>query len=572
MRLIRFAAAMVGLAAAFLAPLGAAEPVAKPKLIVLAVFDQFRGDYLARWDQLFTDDGFRRLEREGTWFTNCHYPYAVTMTGPGHASLGTGCSPDRHGIITNDWYDRDAGELVYCATSDRYRIVTSLPQTEEAALAKVKKKEKGDGTPDRMLVPTFAEALKDATGGKSKVVAISLKDRSAVMPGGRKADACYWFDDRIGQFVTSTFFRERPHAWVAHFNAPRPADQWFQSSWTKSRNDIDYARYSGPDDIAAEGTGVAKKQGRVFPHPMNAGLSKPGRDYYDTVVTSPFGNDLLLDFAIRALEAENLGQGETPDFLSISFSSNDLIGHQYGPDSQEVLDVTLRSDLIVRDLLAALDRRVGKGNYLLALSADHGICPLPEVAAAEGKDAKRIGAKLFAAKAVKFMADKYGALTGTVRWIDSAAAFPWVYLNHKLIAARGLNVDEVTDTLADYFRRQDGVQAVYTRRQLEAAPSIGDEPALKMMRKSYHPGRCGDMAIVNKPYYLITPYDTGTTHGTPHAYDTHVPLVVMGPGIPVGRCDEAVAPQAVVPIFARAAGIAPPATAEATLPDRLKAK
>lgn len=400
---MRFArlTAVFGLLIAILTSVTVAEPAApagKPKLLVLVVFDQFRGDYLARWDSLFCEDGFHRLEREGTWFTNCHYPYAVTMTGPGHASLGTGCSPDRHGIITNDWYDRAAGTTVYCATTDRYHTVTSLPDDEEEKLAK-ERKEKGGGTPDRMMVPTFAETLKDATGGKSKVVAVSLKDRSAVMPGGRKADACYWFEDHIGQFVTSSFYRERPHAWVTEYNRTHPADRWFSMPWTKLLNNIDYARFSGPDNVAAEGTGVAKKQGRTFPHPMDAGLKKPGRDYYDTVVTSPFGNELLLDFAIHAMEAEKLGENEVPDFLSISFSSNDLIGHQYGPDSQEVMDVTLRSDLIVRDLLKALDRRVGKGNYLLALSADHGICPLPEVARAEGKDAKRVGAVAFAAKA-----------------------------------------------------------------------------------------------------------------------------------------------------------------------------
>jgi predicted AlkP superfamily pyrophosphatase or phosphodiesterase len=568
----RLAAVAVGLAAFLAATIAAAEPAtaAKPKLIVLVVFDQFRGDYIDRWNQLYTNDGFRRLQREGTHFTNCHYPYANTMTGPGHASLGTGCSPDRHGIITNDWYDRTAGASVYCATMDRYHVVTSLPPDEEAKLSK-DKKEKGSGTPDRLMVPTFAETLKDATGGKSKVVAVSLKDRAAVLPGGRKADACYWFDDRIGQFVTSTFFRERPHKWVTEFNQTHPADRWFDKPWTKLLSNIDYARYSGPDDLAAEGTGVAKKQGRVFPHPMNAGLTKPGKDYWDTVVTSPFGNELLLEFAIRAMDAENLGHNDVPDFLSVSFSSNDLIGHQYGPDSHEVLDVTLRSDLIVRDLLTALDKQVGKGNYLLALSADHGICPMPEISAAKGKDAKRIMAAPFAKKASEFMDGKYGTPEGRIRWIENQA-FPWVYLNQKLIADRGLKTADVADALADYLRQQIGVQAVYTRKQLDAPPTASDDDALKRMRKSYFPDRSGDLAIVSKPYYLFTTYSTGTSHGTPHPYDTHVPLVVIGPGIPAGPSAESVTPQAAVPIFARAAGIAPPATAEAVVPERLQAK
>jgi predicted AlkP superfamily pyrophosphatase or phosphodiesterase len=567
MRLLRLAAVLVGFT--FLSTSTTAAEPAKPKLLVLVVFDQFRGEYLARWDSLFTEDGFRRLEREGTWFTNCHYPFGVTMTGPGHASLGTGCSPDRHGIVTNDWYDRDAGEMVYCATTERYKEVHS-PVADGAKPPK--DKDKGFGTPDRLLVPTFADTLKDATHGQSKVVALSLKDRSAVLPAGRKADACYWFDDRIGQFVTSTFYAEKTHGWVNEFNAGKPADHWFGTPWTRLRSNIDYARYSGPDDVSAEGTGVAKKQGRVFPHPMDAGLKRPGREYWDTVVTSPFGNQLLLDLAVRALTAENFGHGPAIDFLSISFSSNDYIGHQYGPDSQEVMDVTLRSDLIVRHLLGALDQQVGRGNYVLALSADHGICPLPEVSASQGKNAKRIQAVLFATKAIKFLEEKYGPAEGSARWIEGVAAFPWVYLNRRLITSKGLKLDDVVDALANYFRSQDGVQSVYTYRQLDAAASSGEEPALTAMRKSYMPTRCGDLAIVTKPYYLLTPFPTGTSHGTPHDYDTFVPLLVMGPGIPAGRCDDLVTPQSVVPIFSRAAGFNPPATAEATLPDRLRAK
>jgi hypothetical protein len=565
-------AGLIALLGLFMTLAGAdrvADPPVTPKLLVLVVFDQFRGDYLARWNNLFTDDGFRRLEREGTWFTNCHYPYAVTMTGPGHASLGTGCSPDRHGIITNDWYDRSAGAMVYCATTDRYQTVMWPPANERDPKVVREKKDKGSGTADRLLAPTFAETLKNATGGKSKVVALSLKDRSAVLPCGHTADACYWFDDRIGEFVTSTAYRPQPHSWVIEFNRGRPADAWFAKPWARLRPELDYEKLSGPDDVRGEGLGVDRKQGRVFPHPMDAGLKQPDQKYYDTVVTSPFGNELLLAFALRALEAENLGAGDGTDFLSISFSSNDYIGHQYGPDSQEVMDVTLRSDLIVRDLLSALDRRVGKGRYLLCLSADHGVCPLPEVSASAGRDAQRINATPFATAAIAFLATKYGTAS-TVKWIDSFSAFPWVYLNHKLIAGNGLSVSDVVEALADYVRRQPGVQAVYTRRQLDATPAATDDAVLRQMRKSYHPDRCGDLAVLTKPYYLFTPYLTGTSHGTPHPYDTHVPLLVTGPGIPGGQCDEPVTPQTVVSIFARAAGIAPPPTAEAPLPARLR--
>ncbi len=546
----------------------AADESAKPRLVVLVYFDQFRGDYFLRWHDLFTDGGFRRLEREGTWFTNCHYPYASTFTGPGHASIATGCSPDRHGIVMNDWYDRAAATLVYCATTERYQTVRSFPLTE--AEQKAAKKEKGGGSPDRMLVPNFADALKEATGGRAKVVAVSMKDRSAVLPGGRRADACYWFDDVTGTFCTSTFYRDRPHAWVTEYNRSRPADRWFARDWTRLRTDLDYAKYSGPDDAVGEGSGVVRKQGRVFPHPMSAGLKQPGKDYFDTVVTSPFGNEVLLDFALHALDAEGLGHDDTPDLLSVSFSSNDYVGHQYGPDSQEVLDVTLRSDLIVRDLLDALDQRVGKGRYALVLSADHGVCPVPEVAAAHGTDAHRLQPVTFLAEAAAHLSKVFGAPEGKATWIERLE-FPWVYLSYKTLAARGLSQEKVIDALVEYLRRQEPVQAVYTRQQLDAGVRSDDVIGRRVL-KSYYPARCGDLVIITKPYWLPTTYATGTTHGSPHAYDTHVPLVAFGPGWPTGRSDEPVTPQAAAAVLAWAAGVAPPAGIDAPVPARLLRK
>jgi hypothetical protein len=303
---------------------------------------------------------------------------------------------------------------------------------------------------------------------------------------------------------------------------------------------------------------------------MDGGLTQPGRAYFDTVEASPFGNDLLLDFALRALDAEQLGKHDNPDFLSISFSSNDIISHQYGPDSQEVMDITLRSDLTVRDLLNALDQRVGKGRYVVALSADHGVCPLPEVSAAKGIDARRLNPGPITASCLTFLRQTYNSTEGRPAWIDNQA-LPWIYLNHKAITARGLQPADVAEALAGHLRKQPGIQAVYTRKQLESSIATDDAYGQRM-RKTYHPDRCGDLAIVTKPYDLLSTTTTGTSHGTPHPYDTHVPLLVAGPGLPVGSSDEAVTPQAVVPIFAQLTGIAPPSGCDTPLPARMKAK
>ena len=226
--------------------------------------------------------------------------------------------------------------------------------------------------------------------GKAKIGSLSIKDRAAILMAALRAHFVYWFSTGAGNFVTSTYYNDAIHAWVNDFNKQAPQDKGFGKDWTRLRADLDYAKFSGPDDVAAEGTGFA--QGRVFPHPMTGGLTKTGKKYYEALTTSPQGNELLLALAKTAIVAEKMGQGEDTDLLTLSFSSNDLIGHCWGPDSQEVLDVTLRSNLIVKELLDFLDARVGKGQYLLVLSADHGICPVPELAKEQGKDAGRVSA------------------------------------------------------------------------------------------------------------------------------------------------------------------------------------
>jgi hypothetical protein len=287
------------------------------------------------------------------------------------------------------------------------------------------------------------------------------------------------------------------------------------------------------------------------------------------VTNTPYGNELLLAFARQALTAERLGQGEVPDLLLLSFSSNDLIGHTWGPDSQEVLDVTLRSDLIVKDLLEALDAQVGRGQYLLVLSADHGVGPLPELARAQGKDAGRVSPEVLTTKASEFLNETFTPAGKKLFWIEAAAG-PWVYLNRAAIKAQGLEPAPVEAALARWFARQPGIQGAYTRTQLSAA-TPKDDPLGEMVRLSFDAERSGDVYVVQKPYYLITPplspkMYLRASHGTPHPYDTHVPLLVYGPGVRPGIRTERVTPQAAAAILTRGLGIAPPAGADAAVP------
>jgi hypothetical protein len=567
-RYARVAAIVIVLAAivlptAFVLSSPAAAQPAGPRLAVLVYFDQMRGDYPERWAGLYGDEGFRRLEEGGAWFQNCHYPYANTVTGAGHASVATGCSPETHGIVANEWYDRATRAEVNCVEAERYsRVPPSPPEEAKGSADPAKKAKKYAGVgPERLLAPTLADALKEATGGRGRVVALSLKDRAAVLPGGRHPDACYWYDSKDGQFVTSTRYRDRLAPWVADFNAGRAVDRWFGREWTRLRPDLDYAKYSGPDAVDGEGKGTF--QGVEFPHPFSGGPKKAKTAYYAALYNSPFGNDLLLELACRAIDAEGLGTRDVPDLLCLSFSSNDAVGHTWGPASQEVLDVTLRTDLVIKGLLSTLDGKVGRGRYVLAVTADHGVCPMPEVARAEHPGAGRIPATLLKAKANEFLVTKFGGDAKT-RYVEDAIE-SWAYLNHDLIRSKGLDQSEVEAALAGWLTRQEGIQAAYTRTQLLAGIAEDDRVG-QMVRRSFQPDRCGDVMLVVKPYHIVWGL-TGTTHGSPHPYDTHVPLMVYGAGVRPGVHKELVRPQAAPVILARALGIKPPEKAVEPVPE-----
>jgi predicted AlkP superfamily pyrophosphatase or phosphodiesterase len=575
--------------ALFAVPVVAAEPE-KPKLVVLVVFDQMRGDYIQKWQPLFGKDGFARLQAEGAWYVNCHYPYAITATGPGHSSMLTGCGPDVHGIIGNTWYDRASGAVVNCSESIRYTRVPPLPKNlpKDELLDEIKEreekekkkgveesetkteggsKEKPYGTPDRLLAPTFGDAIKLATGGKAKVFGLSFKDRSALLPVGAKADGAYWLDSADGMIVTSSFYRDAVHSWINELNTKRLADQWFGKTWERLRADLDYVKFSGPDAVVGEGKGI--RQGVTFPHPMNGGLKRPGKAYYDALATSPFGNDFLLEMVRAAVVSEKLGRHDVPDLLSVSFSSNDFAGHAWGPDSQEVLDVTLRSDRQLAALLKLLDEEVGAGKYLLCLTADHGICPLPEVSAKRGLDARRVSMRPILTLAETYLRRVYepeAPADAKTKFIENRTGL-WIYLNQKLIASRGLKVSDVARTLAEFLEQQEGVGRAFTRADLEGELDAYDAIGQRL-RKAYHPDRAGDVSFILKPYWLEgdPKTATGTLHGTPYPYDTHVPLLVFGPNVKSGIRREEVVPATIASIFAKALGIAPPAKAEYAVP------
>jgi predicted AlkP superfamily pyrophosphatase or phosphodiesterase len=552
------------------------------KLAVLVVFDQMRGDYLERWRALFGQAGFTRLQTEGTWFTHCYYPYATTTTGPGHASMLTGTCGDRHGIINNNWFE--GGATVYCAGSTRYELVPPpLPVPPDPKAKDVKPKPKEIGNPDRLLAETVADVLR-TTHPNSKIFGLSLKDRSAILPTGKRPDGAYWFD---GRFVTSTYYSDGVHPWVESFNKLTSsgklegANKWFGKDWTPIRTDINYFDWFDP--VAAKmAMDKSAKEGLAFQHPNTGGKTKPGKEYNDLLVNSPFGNEMLLELAKSCTAAEKLGKHDTPDLLVVSFSSNDLIGHMWGPDSPEVLDVTVRSDALMANLLSFLDSEVGKGQYLLAVTADHGICPVVKVSQERGiHDAARVNLKAMQEAIEVHLAGCYPSAgefykEGTKKrgWIEAfgePATFPWLYFNPKMLAACGKSREEVARTTAEFLASRSHVGRAFTRAELEKGFPENDVIGNRV-RRSYNPERSGDVYVLLKPYCLQMEgfKEANTTHGTPYNYDTHVPLLVYGPGISGGVRTEPIAPQAAAAIFSKWLGLRLPNKAEFPIPTTLE--
>lgn len=501
------------------------------------VFDQFRGDYLTRWKEHSNAGGFKKLLEEGVVFENCHYPYAGTITGAGHATLGTGVTPSVHGIVGNDWFDRKESKSVYCAASARYLPVPPMKDSSE------KEKKKGAGNPERMLAPTLGDALKKATNSQGKVVSLSFKDRSAVLPAGFSPDYCFWFDSGTGGFQTSNYYQSSFPKWVKEFNESGFVNQWKGKAWEKFKPSLDYEKISGPDD--QQGEGLGKGQGKSFPHPFG----KTQADYFEALYNSPFGNEVLFELMKKAVVAEKLGQTDSKDFLSISFSSNDPVGHTWGPDSQEVFDTTLRTDDLLNRLIAFLDEKVGRKNYTIVISADHGICPIPEVLKNKGVDAGRVNTDLLGKELENELTAKFGKKDSKGKYVESFTN-GFVYFNKVVLSENSIKLEDIIDHSKGWVKKQKGIADAFAAKDFTNS-NQSESGLLTQIALSYHPDRCGDLYVLLKPYYVPGNYLTGTTHGSPHKYDTHVPLVVFGGGVKPGLYKEKVAPTLAPAILAR---------------------
>jgi predicted AlkP superfamily pyrophosphatase or phosphodiesterase len=488
-------------------------PNEKPKLVVGVVVDQMRYDYLTRFWDKFGEDGFKELVNKGFNFRNNHFNYAPTVTGPGHASVFTGTGPANHGIIDNIWYDKIGGEIVYCVEDPS---VSSVGTASSA----------GKMSPHRMYVTTFADENRLHTQFRGKTIGVSLKDRGSILPAGHTANAAYWFEGGDeGKWISSTFYLEKLPQWVQDFNNSELAESYFKI-WN-TLQDISTYTESGDDLNNFEG-GFKGKSTVSFPYDLRE-LREENKGF-DLIVNTPYGNDLTLDFALAAIEAEELGKDEHTDVLTLSFSSTDKVGHIFGVNSREVQDTYLRLDRNIATLLRSLNESVGEGNYTIFLTADHGAGDVPSYLESVRIPAGYIDNSAISTKLEEFLKEEFQR-EDLIKMV-----FGPVYLDHEAIRSAGLTRAHVEQRIADFLLTQERISKVFTRSQLEQTQFTSG--LASAIQQGFHHKRSGDVIFVLDPGVIGSPFRTGSTHGSGYNYDTHVPLIFYGTGIRHGQTTQ----------------------------------
>ena len=487
----------------------------KPKLVVGIVVDQMRADFIYRYWSKYGQGGFKRLVSEGFFFKNTHYNYVPTYTGPGHATIYSGATPSVHGIIANNWFDKNLGEKIYC-TDDL--TVHALGGTEKA----------GQMSPKNLLTTTVGDQLKLASLQHSKVLGIALKDRGAILSAGHSANAAYWFDAKTGGWMSSDYYMKQLPNWVNSFNNNGLAKKYLSSVWQPLLPLSDYQE-SLTDDSVFEG----KLKGEVkpvFPHDL-AKLAVDN-DNFGLLKTTPFGNSLTKEFAIAAIQAENLGKNAATDMLAISFSATDYVGHLFAPQSVEVEDTYLRLDRDLAQLLTFLDHWLGKEQVLVFLTADHGVAENPGYLQSLKIPTGNISETALGQAVQAFLREKFSA--------DLLLSYSnqQVFLNQAKIAELSLSTVEVENAVANFLLKNKGVAGVVTRTALMQGSFA--EKINQAIQSGYHLQRAGDVVVNYAPGWIDSEKITGTTHGSPYGYDTHVPLLWYGWKIAHGQSFQAV--------------------------------
>ncbi|MEI7661840.1 MAG: alkaline phosphatase PafA [Bacteroidota bacterium] len=498
----------------FLISIAGRAQLNRPKLVVGIVVDQMRPDYLTRFYDQFGDGGFKKLMSDGFTMWNVHYNYIPTYTGPGHASIYSGTTPRYHGIVGNDIYYRDVKKSEYCV-SDTFKVVGN--DTVEP----------GKGmSPRKMIATNICDELKLCTNNQSKIISISLKDRAAILSGGHSADYALWFDQKTGNFVTSSYYANKMPPWVEAFNDRTLAFSYMNEKWTPLFESGYYSDCVTDTTICAVSK-TGEKVLPLFPHGLQLPLNSKDAKY-SLLYKSPMANSLLTDFAIEAIKNGELGRGKNSDFLAISYSSTDVVGHLYGPLSKEIKDTYLRLDRDLERLITTLDQAIGTGNYVLFLTADHGIPESPQYLAEQ----KIPAGYLFHKPLIKLASEFLDSRLSAGKWVDTLMNDQF-FLNRNLISEKGLDLKIVQTLLANYLMQQKGIAFVYTASEMNESEFTANTGMC--VQNGFQPKRSGDILMVMEPGYFE--YEEGylVEHGSGYNYDTHVPLIWYGQKINKGE-------------------------------------
>lgn len=483
---------------------------APPKLVIFMAIDGFPQEQLVKYYDQYGSKGFRLLLDNGAWYGNNHYSHATTYTGVGHATLLSCAHPYKHGVVGNDWIDKKTKQRVYSTQDDRYTYLDE--DTPKHA-----------GTsPFNIKVTAVGDELIYANG-KSKVFAVAGKDRSAIGLAGQNGTA-FMHSTTTGRFITSNYYLPDYPEWWKTFYKDKPQDKYFGKEWTLLLPEEAYAR-SVPDDQPWSTN--YKGLGTKFPHPISGGADQPNKSYYDAMLWSPYGDNLMLDFVKALVKGEQLGNNPAgaPDLLALSWTSHDYANHLFGPESRQSHDQTVRLDAVLAELFAFIDAEVGLDNVIITLSADHGFMNIPEFSASRNLDAGRIDPEKLIEDTNGALVAKFGEGKYVTTWWN-----PNLYLDYDLIDSKQLDRAEVENVAQRYLRNYPGVEAVFTRTQLEEGRMPNTKLA-KQVTLAWHQQISGDIVIMNKPnwYLFAKPTAYASTHGSPWSYDTNVPLVLYGP-------------------------------------------
>ncbi|NUQ80109.1 MAG: alkaline phosphatase family protein [Bacteroidetes bacterium] len=488
----------------------------KPKLIVGIVVDQMRYDYLVRFKSGFGAGGFNRLLEGGRNFTSCNYNYIPTYTAPGHASIYTGTTPRVHGIVGNSWYDRRSGKAfsnVYDST------VTPIGSDEKAGLA----------SPVNLMAPTIGDHLKAQLGKGTRVFSVSIKDRGAILPGGKAANGAFWYDSKSGLFTTSSYYYREAPVWLTEFNNRNLPVSLMSKDWVLKNPAMSFTGMTA-DEVEWEHD-IFKEGDRSFPHTFSH-LSEKKRA--DLLAFTPGGNEIVLELALTVLAKEGLGKSSGTDLLAISFSSPDYIGHSYGPNSLEVADCYLRLDEQIARLLSALDSEVGKDRYLLFLSADHGVSESHGYLRSVGVDCGHYVESPVKDSLNHFLSGYFGKDS-----LVLSVSNDQVYLNEDLITSEGIDQSSVMEAAARYLSLNlPQLVSVFDMDYLRNRPVVRSMEA--MISNGWNPSRSGEIAFMSKPYFHNSDLSVGTSHGSGYSYDTHVPMLFYGWKVSPGTIDQPV--------------------------------